>query len=81
MFVSGWNSPAHGDNCCCEDCLPPGHGDDAQVDQWRLDELLKAGYPIGWAQLVAGSSTDLHEAVELVTVKGCPPATAAKILL
>lgn len=50
------------------------------VISWRLHVLLGVGYPVQVAELVAESDVDLHEAVELVEA-GCPPATAARILL
>lgn len=43
--------------------------------------LLDAGYPIPLAeQLAANETVDLHQAVELVD-HGCPPPTAARILV
>ena len=51
------------------------------VFRWRLDELLRAGYSINDAlTLTAMREVDLHLAVELPR-RGCPPATAARILL
>lgn len=50
------------------------------IESWRLHVLLLAGYPVQVAEIVAESDVDLHEAVELVEA-GCPPATAARILL
>lgn len=76
----GWHDPVHGPDCYCEDCRPV-RDEHEQVGAWRLRELCEAGYPLGYAQLIAGSSADLHKACELVAVKGCPPETAAKILL
>ena len=75
----GWNDPSHHSDCCCEDCR--SYREPEKVDEWRLQVLLEAGYEVPWAELIAISEADLHEAVELVTVKGCPPATAAKIIL
>lgn len=74
----GWHDPRHGLDCACEDCLPVAR---PEIAAWRERELLEAGYSLVDADLIANSRADLHEAVELVTVKGCPPATAAKIIL
>jgi hypothetical protein len=52
----------------------------ARVESWRLHVLLEAGYPVHFAERIAGSEVDLHHAVELVT-RGCDPTTAAEILL
>ena len=51
-----------------------------QVRRWRLEELVKAGYA-PWDALVLSrrSDIDLHRAVDLL-VRGCPPATAMRIL-
>ena len=75
----GWHDPRHEPACCCEDCHPVHLRGD--VERWRTRELVEAGYLEGDAEKIASSRADLHEAVELVTVKGCPPATAAKIIL
>ena len=49
--------------------------------RWRLDELVKAGYDIGSALLLASHvEIDLHDASELVR-QGCPSETALRILL
>jgi hypothetical protein len=53
---------------------------DAEVESWRLTVLLDAGYPPELAELIAESKADLHAAVDLLE-RGCPPATAARILL
>jgi hypothetical protein len=48
---------------------------------WRLGELLSAGYPVVFAEDIAGrNDVDLHVACELVE-QGCPPTTAVNILL
>lgn len=78
--MRGWNDPAHSQDCDCEDCRPR-FSDRGKVDAWRLHELLEAGYGFIDARLIATSKADLHEACELVSVRGCPPATAAKIIL
>jgi hypothetical protein len=52
----------------------------AKVESWRLHVLIEAGFPLPLAERLAASEADLHFAVELVT-QGCPPQTAAEILL
>jgi hypothetical protein len=52
-----------------------------KVESWRLHVLMEAGYPLPLAERVAHSDADLHEAVRLVTEKGCTPEVAAQILL
>jgi hypothetical protein len=52
-----------------------------QIEAWRLQQLLDAGYPVRLAeQLAEAHDVDLHRAVELVE-HGCAPLTAAHILL
>lgn len=52
-----------------------------KVSGWRLGCLVEAGYPVGVAERIAARmDVDLHLAVELLE-NGCPPATAADILL
>ncbi len=53
----------------------------SKVESWRLHILIEAGYPLPLAEKLAHSEVDLHHAVELVTARGCPHATAAEILL
>jgi hypothetical protein len=54
---------------------------DAQVLDWRIEELLRAGFPELLAlELAATLEVDLHTAVEL-RERGCPAETAARILL
>ena len=51
------------------------------VRRWRLDELVRAGYPTYDALLLSGrNEVDLHGAARLLG-KGCPAATALRILL
>ena len=53
----------------------------ADVLRWRFHELLKAGYPCDEAiTLTSHQEVDLRLAVDLVR-RGCPPATAVRILL
>ncbi len=48
---------------------------------WRMTVLDHAGYPETDVVLLAGARTvDLHLAVDLLE-RGCPPATAVRILL
>ena len=53
----------------------------AKVESWRLHVLMEAGYPLPLAERVAQSNVDLHDAVSLVTERGCSPEVAARILL
>jgi hypothetical protein len=51
------------------------------VEAWRLEELLRAGYPKQSAEALAlRSDVDLHFAVSLVK-QGCPPEIAVAILI
>ena len=52
---------------------------DAKVFDWRRQQLEAAGYSFEQAVTLAASHCDLHEAVELLRVKGCDPATAFDI--
>ena len=53
----------------------------ARVEGWRLHVLIEAGYPTSTAaRLACRHDVDLHRAAELVE-QGCPPDTAAEILL
>ncbi len=48
---------------------------------WRIEELVRAGYEFETADALAKRTyVDLHEATRLVRL-GCPPETAARILL
>jgi hypothetical protein len=52
-----------------------------RIEQWRAEELERAGYGLEEAeQLAARHDVDLHMAVELLT-RGCPPELAMSILL
>ena len=51
----------------------------AEVEAWRLHELLRAGYPMRIAERIARSDADLHQAVDMLA-RGCEPQTAARIL-
>jgi hypothetical protein len=49
--------------------------------RWRFDELVRAGYDVGTALLLASHvEIDLHDATRLVH-RGCPADTALRILL
>ena len=53
----------------------------AVVAAWRLNVLLRAGYPQSDAHALARLPyVDLHRAVELVA-RGCPADTAVRILI
>jgi hypothetical protein len=61
-------------------------GDDIKVPAWRLHVLLEAGYDLADAEKIAErwrgqEAIDLHQAVELVTVRGCSSAAAVEILI
>jgi hypothetical protein len=50
------------------------------VREWRLEELVRAGYEVEDATEVAFHlEVDLHQAVDLVR-RGCPSATAVQIV-
>ena len=53
----------------------------AQVLGWRIEQLVAVGFEADAAFVLALDRTvDLHEATELVR-RGCPPATALRILV
>jgi hypothetical protein len=53
---------------------------DARVLHWRAERLIAAGYDGETALLLAFDTTvDLHQAADLVE-RGCPVATAVRIL-
>ena len=55
--------------------------EEERVIDWRAGELIRAGYEHTTAlELALRSDVDLHLAVALVR-RGCPPGTAARILL
>ena len=58
--------------------------DDTEVEailRWRFDELVRAGYDVGSALMLASHvEVDLHAATAIVS-RGCPPDTALRILL
>jgi len=58
--------------------------DDTEAEailRWRFDELVRAGYDVGSALMLASHvEVDLHTATALVA-RGCPPDTALRILL
>lgn len=58
-----------------------GPDERAKVESWRLHVLVEAGYPLPLAERLARSGADLHEAVTLVSDRGCRPELAAEILL
>jgi hypothetical protein len=59
----------------------PVADEQGQVVRWRIERLLAAGYDGMTALLIGVDFTiDLHVAVALVGA-GCPPGTAARILL
>jgi len=51
-----------------------------EVLDWRIGELVNAGYPEKLAVIIAlHTEIDLHRACELVK-RGCPPKKAYRIL-
>lgn len=57
------------------------HSELDQVEHWRAQELMRAGYPAdGAAKLAARHDIDLHRAAELIA-NGCPADLALQILL
>jgi hypothetical protein len=51
------------------------------VEQWRAEELERAGYPrVAAAELAKRVDVDLHRAAELLQ-RGCTPELALKILV
>ena len=53
-----------------------------RVEQWRAEELERAGYaPRDAAQLAQRFDVDLHRAIELVRERGCAHELAMRILL
>ena len=64
-----------------EDARFTGETEPERVFRWRLERLAHAGYEYGPAFKIAlRAHVDLHEAIDLVS-SGCPPRTAARILL
>ena len=54
---------------------------EAVVVEWRVETLTRAGFDHDAAfDLAFNKDVDLHSAVRLVA-RGCPPATALRILL
>ena len=52
-----------------------------RIEQWRAEELERAGYPVrDAAMLAARHDIDLHLAIALVD-QGCPVPVALEILL
>lgn len=52
-----------------------------EVLRWRFEVLVRAGYDVGNAMIVASrAEVDLHRATDLV-LRGCPPDTALRIVL
>jgi hypothetical protein len=51
------------------------------VLRWRFDALVRSGYDAGEAMILASHvEVDLHRATDIVA-RGCPTATAMRILL
>jgi hypothetical protein len=50
-----------------------------ELNDWRRDQLRRAGFDRDLADQIAQRTTDLHALIELVE-RGCPPELAARIL-
>ena len=58
-----------------------GETEAEMILRWRFEELVRAGYDIGSALVLASHvEIDLHDASSL-TRRGCPPETALRILI
>ena len=51
-----------------------------QVRQWRREQFHELGYTLAEAYLLADTLIDLGDARRLIAA-GCPPKTAARILI
>lgn len=52
-----------------------------RVEGWRLEALIRAGYPAdAAARIAARHDVDLHRAMQLLE-RGCPVEVAVQILL
>jgi hypothetical protein len=52
-----------------------------RIEQWRAEELERAGYPVSEAaRLAERHDVDLHLAIDLIS-QGCPVRVAVEILL
>jgi hypothetical protein len=52
-----------------------------RIEQWRAEELERAGYPASdAARLARRHDVDLHQAIDLIS-QGCPVPVAVEILL
>lgn len=55
--------------------------EDRRVEEWRLERLIRAGYPGDDAALLAADSdVDVHKAIRLLE-RRCPLELALRILL
>ena len=60
---------------------PTAETETERIERWRREALERAGYAArAAAELALRGDIDLHAAIGLVQ-RGCPPETAAKILL
>lgn len=58
-----------------------GEDEAEMILRWRFDELVRAGYDVGTALLLASHvEIDLHDASALAR-RGCPADIALRILL
>ena len=49
--------------------------------RWRFEELVRSGYDIGSALVLAPPGEIAPHAASALTRRGCPPETALRILL
>lgn len=58
----------------------PSVSEDERVDAWRIERFLQLGYPVDQAiELATVRRVDPHDVENLIR-RGCPPATAVRIL-
>jgi hypothetical protein len=63
------------------EAIEPPSKSEIKVRDWRMYQLIKAGYSVLVAgELAVRRDVDLHQACELLA-SGCPLETAARILL
>ena len=80
LLSPAWLAPCDGaDGATAGASMTPSDGE--RTRQWRFEELVRAGYPRSFAELIARQlHADLHVAVDLVR-RGCGPELATRILV
>lgn len=62
--------------------MPVREGEQEKINEWRLDICMQLGFAVDHATILAERhDIELHQIIELVQVKGCPPEQAFRILL